>query len=181
MRTPFIILRFAVAGAVAATALLTALPGAQAATNSPDHPVCNAGWEYNPVYVGEAHVGRGPVFKNHNGTSHNAMATFTSTTTGTVTYSITASATFKIDVILAGAQATVDVGLQLAHAYAEGDQMSITVPAHKYGYGQYGAWRSEFQGYYEWVNGVCEASHKDYITAWIPQKSSGWDTWVRSS
>jgi ABC-type transport system involved in cytochrome c biogenesis ATPase subunit len=62
-------------------ALLTALPGAQAATSAPDRQICNVRWEYDPAYVGEAHLGRGPLFKDHNGTSHNATVTFTLTTT----------------------------------------------------------------------------------------------------
>jgi hypothetical protein len=181
MRTPFIVLRFALAGTVAATGLLTALPGARAATNVPEGKVCTAGWEYNPVYVGEAHVGKGALFKDHNGTSHSATVTFTSTSTSTVSYSVTASGSFDIDVILAGADASVGGGLTLSYADAEGNQISISVPAHDYGYGQYGAWRSEFQGYYEYVNGNCEASDQDYITAWIPQTGSGWDTWTSSS
>ena len=83
MRIPSIVLRLAVAGALSAAGLLTALPGAQAAISAPSPHVCNAGWEYNPVYVTEAHVGKGPVFKDHNGSGHKAPVTFTSTTTGT--------------------------------------------------------------------------------------------------
>lgn len=140
------------------------------------------GWQYdvNTKY-GSVHDNSGPAFKNYNGTASSESMTFTSQTSGTVGVTVTVSGTFNIGAIIAGAQLTTSVALNATYSWTYGNNVTMSVPSKRYGNAVYGAWRWKTYGHYYYLSPTCTISSSQYITTYVPENTSGWNTWISTT
>ena len=177
--------RLAIAAAALACggALLTAVP-ANAASASPGtvHPdACPAtGPDYTFTAEGNNFHGVGPVFSDYNGSGGTATVTLTSTTSSTVTSTWSATLSVSTDALIVKASASLGYSYATAQEVSEGNAISIPVPSHKYGDGQYGDNQGIVKVEQYYTNNGCEVYGATYATG-ILDKTVGWNTWVSSS
>jgi hypothetical protein len=164
---------------------LAALPGTAFAApvghqsvTRPNRIVCNSGWEYNITSHSKVLHVIGATYDDHNGTSHSATETLTSTRGGTVDFSASASVTLEEGVILAKVSETVGVTVSRARTATTSNAITITVPPHKDGFGHYGVWGFNASGILEFVNTGCKvAKNRGRINTFSPA-FVGWNTWI---
>jgi len=150
---------------------------ASAAVATPNQ-VCSQSSSYSVgSTVGKVMNRMGPVYSDYNGTPYSESATFTETQGGTSTYSISVGGSFDLDLIIAGAQGTTSWTLSQSWSVGTGNNVTITVPSHQTGNGEYGNWRWENTGTYYTYNAYCQVSSSTKITTLLPTNHNGWVTW----
>lgn len=117
----------------------------------PNSYYCDPGWIYENIsgqgrsmYALFSHA-------DYNGTPYNATAKFITSVTGTV--SVTAGGGVNVDanVIVAGVKASINASVTVSISVSGTNEMDITVPPYKTGYGQYGVWRQVAYGHYYYL------------------------------
>ncbi|MCU1507839.1 MAG: hypothetical protein QOI02_1175 [Actinomycetota bacterium] len=170
----------AVGAAVALVAgVVTAAP-AQAVRESSAHPeaACSAGWYWRATGRGADTFGRvGSTHSDYNGTNSNASVEFTSSTSGTVGSTVSGSTEIALSVELASIRSQYGISVSVSKAVTIGNSIRITVPPHKTGNGDYGAWKAYVKGYEDFTNSRCTVTRSQAKKIYSPYKV-GWKTWI---
>jgi hypothetical protein len=116
--------------------------------------------------------------QNYNGSAIAEPATFTSTQTRTVGIGtdLTVSASAKL-AIFAEVKATVSLSVSQSLTATISNSQRLTIPAHSYGYGDYGVWRKRVDGnlYRTWDCG--RGKSVAYVHTYTPNRV-GWKVWT---
>lgn len=167
--------------ALAAALLSTSVGITAAAADTPDvHPdsLCSAGWYYRTTSRGaDQHAKVGPTQSDYNGTATSAVMTLTATKSGKVSSTVTGGGSVDLSVELATVKHDYSISVTASTTVTLGNEIQITVPAHKTGNGDYGAWRAYVKGVEEYFNANCAVTKSSATVLYSPYRV-GWRTWI---
>jgi hypothetical protein len=163
---------------LAVALIVGGLTGQMGAKSALAYVPCEPGWQYDVVTkYGSVHdVNSGPYFKNWAAT--NSTMTVVSTVSGSTQVQATISGTISADAIVYGASLTTSISLTGTLSWSAGNTMSFAVPAKRFGNAIYGAWRWKTYGHYYYLSDHCGISNSSYIYTWVPERATGWRTWI---
>ncbi|MFJ1752754.1 hypothetical protein [Kitasatospora sp. NPDC088134] len=92
---------------------------------------------------------------------------------------MTVNSTTTVDssLLVAGASTSLGISLSVSLTAPLGNSTTITVPAGRTGYAEYGVWRKKTSGTYWKILTNCTTQNYTGTTAWSPWYV-GWNTWV---
>lgn len=170
--------------AVASVALLAGtLGGASSALAAPENEpsptgACDAGWYFSSTSrSADTFAPVGGVLTGYNGSTVNSTVSFTSTTSGTVTTTTTGTIGTTVTAAVASISATYGISAAVAKTVTTGVTIAITVPAKRYGNGQYGAFKANVAGRSDYRTPTCAITNTVRSTVSTPWRT-GWNTWI---
>jgi hypothetical protein len=168
-------LALATAAIGVATALLSPMQAASAATSVPSRCPVEANYTVTHNY-GNVQVPVGAPQANYNGTTSNEVSDFSAQVSGTVGFSYTASGSVSASVVVADVSAAVGYTVSISLTATLGNTVHVTAGPGRTAHAQYGVYRLETAGEYVVTQPTCAAT-TTAATTWSPHYV-GWYTWL---
>jgi hypothetical protein len=145
---------------------------------SPKGRICTAGWVYGYLSnQGTQLFQVGPTYRDYNGTSSTATVKLTAAVSGSISLILNPSAGIEASVVFGSVKASINYSIQWTLTASQGNEIDISVPAHKAGYGAYGVITQKVLGDYYYRGSNCSKSGDTWVTSYSPWYV-GWITWI---
>jgi hypothetical protein len=121
-----------------------------------------------------------PEYTDYNGTGSTVTDSFTNQWAGTIGSTISGQLTISESLLIEDASAQLGLSLTASVTATTGHTVTMTIPSHKYGHGEYGSWQRHIEVETYNQNSVCAQTNQAYTNDYL-DNGVGWNLWTASS